>query len=500
VAAVMTTAASAAEPPSASATLAAREAELLQRYRDLEASFLRLADALAATDPVRAAVLRSAFDRGREARVGDRIAAIVEQLEEGQLLKAGTAQLDAIQQFRALLELLESGGGDGRLAETKKDVKELIGRVAKIVSRQREVEAATERGDEASPLAERQRAVADDARRLADDVEAFARRGEDRGEGGAPAAAGREPSGEAPPDGQGAEDPGAKSAGGDQADEAAEDGDDEAARSRRTARRLQAAEQRMQAARGRLEEARRDDARQEQERAVEELETARAELEEILRQVREEEVERILVQLEARIRGMLKAERAVLADAEALAAAAPASSRERQLEAARLGREQERIGADAGRAIALVRDDGSAVAIPQALEQVRDDAVQAAARLTRGDVGRETVAILGDIVSGLEEMLAAVEKAHRDRGDRRPGQGGGAANAAGEQPLVDALAELKMLRTLQVRVNARTQRLGRLLDDEPVDDPEIRGVLARLAERQRAIERAARDIVGGLAE
>jgi hypothetical protein len=498
VAAACAAPAVAVEQPAADATgLAAREAELLQRYRDLEAAFLRLADALAVSDPARAAVLRSAFDRGREARVGERIAAIVEQLEQGQLLKAGTAQLDAIQQFRALLELLESGGGDGRLAETKKDVKELLGRVAKIVSRQRDIEAATERGDDGAPLAERQRDVADEAERLADDVEAFAARGAEPGDAAAPEAAGRERSGGTAPEGKDGEESGAESAAGEQGEEMA--GDDETARPQRTARRLRAAEQRMQAARGRLEEARRDDARQEQERAVEELETARAELEEILRQVREEEVERILVQLEARIRGMLKAERAVLADTET-AAAAPASSRERQLEAARLGREQERIATDAGKAIALVRDDGSAVAIPQALEQVRDDAVQAAARLTRGDVGRETVAILGDIVVGLEEMLAAVEKAHRDRGARRPGPAGGPAGAAGEQPLVDALAELKMLRTLQVRVNARTQRLGRLLDDEPVDDPEIRGVLARLAERQRAIERAARDIVEGIAE
>jgi len=419
----------AAEPVSGGAELAAREAEVLRRYQDLEGAFLRLADVLASTDPDRAAALRAAFDRGREVRMGERIEAIVEQLERGQLLKAGTAQQEALDQFRSLLELLEAGGGDGRLADAKRRLKQLVGRVAKLTSRQRDVEAATEAGG------------ADDA------------------------------------------------------------GDDESARTRRTARRLRAAEERMQAARGRLEEARRDEARAEQQRAVEELETARAELEEILRQMREEEVARILVQLEARIRGMLKVERAVLADTEKLAAADPAGApRERQLEAARIGREQEKVGTDAEKALALVRDDGSAVAIPQALEQVRDDATQAAGRLARADIGRETMAILGDIVSGLEEMLAAVEKAHRDQAAGRPGPGGGAGASAGDQPLVDALAELKMLRTLQVRVNARTQRLSRLLDEDPADDPDVRGVLARLAERQRAIERAARDIVDGVTE
>jgi hypothetical protein len=477
----------AAEPVSATADLAAREAEVLRRYRDLEGAFLRLADVVAATDPDRAAALRTAFDRGREARMGERIEAIVEQLQRGELLKAGTAQEEAIEQFRSLLELLEAGGDDRR-ADARRGLKQLLGRVAKVTSRQRELEAATEAGHDAAPLAARQREVADETRRLADDVDALAKANADparrRGAGG-PAVDGQED---------------AQAEKSQAADGGEETGDDETARARRTTRRLRAAEERMQAARGRLEEARRDDARAEQERAVEELETARAELEEILRQMREEEVERILVQLEARIRGMLKAERAVLGDTEKLAAAdAAGSPRERQLEAARIGREQEKVGTDAAKALALVRDDGSAVAIPQALEQVRDDAMQAAARLARADVGRETVAILGDIVSGLEEMLAAVEKAHRDQAAGRPGAGGGAA-AAGDQPLVDALAELKMLRTLQVRVNARTQRLSRLLDDESTDDPVVRGVLVRLAERQRAIERAARDIVSGITE
>lgn len=479
----------AAEPVSGTAELAAREAEVLRRYQDLEGAFLRLADVLAASDPDRAAALRAAFDRGREARVGERIAAIVEQLERGQLLKAGTAQEEAIEQFRSVLELLEAGG-EGRLADTRRSIKQLLGRVAKVTSRQREVEAATEAGDDTAPLAARQREMADEARRLADDAEALAKADEERGS---------RPGADGPPPGDAQDAP---PPAGSQAEDGGDDaGEGESARARRTARRLRAAEERMRAARGRLEEARREEARAEQQRAVEELETARAELEEILRQMREEEVERLLVQLEARIRGMLKAERAVLADTEALAAAtASGSPRERQLEAARIGREQEKVGTDAAKALALVRDDGSAVAIPQALEQVRDDATQAAVRLARADVGRETIALIGDIVSGLEEMLAAVEKAHRDQAAGRPGPGGGSGAAAGEQPLVDALAELKMLRTLQVRVNARTQRLSRLLDDDPADDPDVRGVLERLAERQRAIERAARDIVNGIAE
>jgi len=487
----------AVEPPQAeAATLAAREAELLARYQDLERSFLRLADVLQATDPRRAAALRAAFDRAREEEVADRVAAIVAMLERGQFLKAGSSQQDALGQFRALLDLLEAGASDQRAADTAKQLKAFMARITKQIAQQRDIEGVTEAGGGDRGLAERQRAAADETRTLGEEVQRFAERNDER----AQEAPGQELPGNPQP---GKEQPGDQQPGKDQSgDEAPAEGTDDAARGRRTAQRLRAAEQRMREAQERLENTDPGAARGAQERAVEELETARAELEEILRQLREEEVTRLLVQLETRLRGMLKAERGVLTDAERLAAAAAPSDRERQLEAARLGREQAAITAEAGKALVLLRDDGSAVAIPQALEQVHEDSGQAAGRLARGDTGRDTVGLLGEIVTGLEEMLAAVERARADQQDAAAKPGGGRSGEAGEQPLVDKLAELKMLRSLQARVNGRTQRLARLLDegDAAVDHAPLRAALMRLAGRQREIERAARDIVEGLTE
>jgi hypothetical protein len=298
---------------------------------------------------------------------------------------------------------------------------------------------------------------------------------------------------------------GDKQAGDKQAGEPEEqpDGDDEASRARRTKKRLEAAEERMQKAREQLEQAKRRDARADQEKAIEELETARAELEEILRQMREKEVERLLVQLEARLRSMLRAEKAVLAATEKLASQTEALPREGQLEAARLSREQGAISNDAARALVLVRDDGSAVAIPEALEQMRDDSTQATTRLARADVGGTTRGILQDIVANLEEMIGALEKAQREQQSRQQqGQPGGRPAEPGEQPLVDKLSELKMIRALQMRVNTRTKRFSQLLTDgvEQAEEPELIEALTRLSERQHKIERAARDIVTGRTE
>ena len=151
----------------------------------------------------------------------------------------------------------------------------------------------------------------------------------------------------------------------------------------------------------------------------------------------------------------------------------------------------------------LVRDDGSAVAIPEALEQMRDDSTQATTRLARADVGGTTRGILQDIVANLEEMIGALEKAQREQQSRQQqGQPGGRPAEPGEQPLVDKLSELKMIRALQMRVNTRTKRFSQLLTDgvEQAEEPELIEALTRLSERQHKIERAARDIVTGRTE
>jgi hypothetical protein len=467
----------------------------------------------------------------REGQVSDRLDAVVRQLEQGQFLQAGASQQGLIEQLRSLHGMLAAGDDDRRLATSNQEVRQFLARLAKTIGRQRDIEAGTEGKAGEDDLAARQRQLAEETAKLAGDIGDFAKRSagpaeqsaspSDAGKPDAGRADGNEESDGKQSDGKqsdgkqsdGKQSDGKQSDGkqsdGKQSDGAPSDGegesegDDEASRARRTARRLAAAEQRMRQAQARLADARRADAREEQERAIEELENARAELQEILRQLREQEVERLLVRLEARVRDMLRIEKGLVTETRRLAVdPRPPTDRSRQLEAGRLGREQAEVGTAATRALAVVRDDGTAVAVPQALEQVRDDAEQAASRLARGDTGAATTGIQEDIVAGLEELLGALERARSDPQSAQQGGAGGRAPEPGDQPLVDALAELKMLRSLQVRVNTRTGRFARLLGDgiEEAEEPELRAALGRLADRQRSIEQAAHDIVTGRTE
>ena len=160
-------------PPPPKSQLAEKERVLSNRMRELEATFLRLADLLDTTDPRRAATLRSAFEQARELEVTDRLDTIVELLEKGQLLKAGTGQDAAIDRLRELLAVLESGENRKTVTDSKKKVKEFLGRINNLIARQMGLEGTTEAGGNPKEIAEKQNVLESDTQSLAKDVDVF---------------------------------------------------------------------------------------------------------------------------------------------------------------------------------------------------------------------------------------------------------------------------------------------------------------------------------------
>jgi hypothetical protein len=214
----------------------------------------------------------------------------------------------------------------------------------------------------------------------------------------------------------------------------------------------------MAEARKKLEEAKRENAMKEQEEAIRELEQAKAELEEILRQLREEEMARTLAMLEARFRKMLDAQVQVYQGTQRLDKV-PQAERDRDdtIEAGRLSRKEAEIAIEADKALTVLQEEGSAVAFPEAVIEIRDDMLTVRDRLGEAKTDAMTQGIEQDIIAALEEMITALVKAQKDLDDKKqqqsppPGQAG-----ENDTPLVDTLSELKMIRALQMRVNTRT--------------------------------------------
>ncbi len=267
--------------------------------------------------------------------------------------------------------------------------------------------------------------------------------------------------------------------------------------------RIAEAEQRMRQAQERLEEAQRDEALEEQEEARRLLEEAKAELEEILRQLREEEIQRTLAQLEDRFRKMLESQLKIYEETQRLDRI-PDEQKGSQvvIQAGKLSLEQRRLVGEADKSLLLLREEGSSVAFPESVEQMRTDMEQVAERLAEAKVERITLGLEEDIIAALEEMIEALQKAQQEAEQRQQQPPPPGSMNPQDQPLVDAIAELKMIRALQMRVNTRTQRYAGLLDDpeHPVGqatNDDLVQSLIRLAEREARIRQITRDIVLG---
>jgi hypothetical protein len=264
----------------------------------------------------------------------------------------------------------------------------------------------------------------------------------------------------------------------------------------RATERLKKAQQQMQDALKKLQEAQRKGATDKQQLAIKELEQAKAELERVLRQLREEELERTLTQLAARFRKMLEMQTAVY-DGTVKIDHVPEAERthDHEIESARLSREESQIVHEVDKALSVLQEEGSSVAFPEAVDQMRDDMKQVVELLAAVKVGKLTQSVEQDIIAALEETIAALDKSIKDLEKKRtpPGQQP-SAGQPGDMDLVDMLAELKMIRSLQVRINIRTKIYSEMIQAEQAETPELMKSLHDLSERQQRVYRATSDL------
>ncbi len=260
---------------------------------------------------------------------------------------------------------------------------------------------------------------------------------------------------------------------------------------------VQQAGQHMQQAREELKKQQKEAAREQQREAIDALEQAAAELEEILRQLREEELARTLARLEARCRRMLEMQTAIYKATRRLGDIPPEHrDQEVTIEANRLADDEQKIVLEADRALTLMREEGSAVAFPVAMEQTRDDMEYVVELLGKTQVGPRTQHVEEDILAALEEMIAAFEQAQRDLEEQQQNpQQQGQPMSPENMPLVDRIAELKVIRSLQLRVNRRTTDYEDARASGEMSEGEFAERIDDLTRRQQRIYQTTRHIV-----
>lgn len=250
-----------------------------------------------------------------------------------------------------------------------------------------------------------------------------------------------------------------------------------------------------------IKEDKRTDASPEQDEATRKLEEARKRLEEILKQMREEEVERVLADLQKRCEAMLQMQEIVYDNTKRLFGKIQSlpghkALREEELASRRLGDEEDKIGLEADKAIAIIEAEGSAVAFLETFRQVRGDVTHVSRRLSRVNPGPETQLIEEDIIATLKDMIEALKKQQKEQRDKKDQQ----QQQNGEPPpqsLIDKLAELRMIKALQLRVYHRTKAWGQRYAGEQAQDPEILSELRDLSQRQLKIHQITDNLAKG---
>lgn len=237
-----------------------------------------------------------------------------------------------------------------------------------------------------------------------------------------------------------------------------------------------------------------------QEEALRELQQAKEKLEEILRQLREEERLLRLAGLEARFQRMLAQQIAIYNDTVQINKV-PAAERvsRHELKSQELAIQENELVLDATKALALLEEEGTGVAFPEAVEQMRYDMRSIAERLQRVDVGLLTQTMETDVIDGIKEMIEALQKEIEKEKEQQQQEQQQQQSQSSEQQeaLLEQIAELKMLKSLQLRINTRTNKLAKLFTGEQALQPEVVKQLQELSLRQSRVQQAAYDLATG---
>lgn len=249
-----------------------------------------------------------------------------------------------------------------------------------------------------------------------------------------------------------------------------------------------------------------------QEDALQKLRRGRERAEQTLEDLQKALRERILAYLRERITFMLEKQQRISRDTQsldarlrALTAAASTDAQtlsadrevdRRDLQRARgLSRREGALATIAQDVVDLLEEDGTTVAFPQIVGQVRTDLENVEDLLSRVETGGVTRRLQADIEATLEQILDAIKEAQKNPPPPDPNQGRQSRNGSG--PLLPPSSELKMVLSMQRRVNKRTRDFD--LDRQPgqltaEEERQARAISDAQGEIKRLLQKIARSL------
>ena len=486
-----------------------KQRNLAGRFSQLEQILLRLAETSGSSNPRQAALLKKALLESRDKLLAQRFETLVNVIERRQFSEALTGQTAIEHDLILLLQLLESVDRDANREREKEAIQEFLRDLEEILHNERVLRHETQQQETQNlpALEQTQQDIRMQAQALQERLaehEGTAPQSENAPNDSSETQEGQQQEGQQQ---EGQQQEGQQQEGQQQEGQQQEGQQQEGQQQppSPTQQAMQRALEQMREAEQQLRQAQREGAVEAQEEAIAELQRLKEELERILRQIREEELMQTLERLEARFQRMIQQEQGIRAQTERLMNEMPEerAPEERQIKirADRLGVEQQGVIDDAEAALILLREDGTAQAMVESLLQARFDMTEVKRRLEQTQIDSLTLHITDTVIEALQEMLdavrAAIEEA-RERQNDAENQEQGAEGQMQEEPLIQILAELRMIRSMQRRVNDRTLRydeeIKRVLENPDADLSPFRQAVEELARQQNRIARILHEI------
>lgn len=533
------------EAPATEKSLSDEQLSVSGRYSRFERMLSQMADVIGRDDPERADLLRRAISRSREQRVGDRVDRIVTLLKDQEFGTAVDEQKAVTESLRIILGLLQSEDRRSSMERERERLNDVLKNIRGLVEEERSARAAAQNSPSPSSAALPQQKVLKNTESLLENISRSDQEKSGEDQPGQEADSGAAPAPEKPTGASTEQENGAplkkKSADGDprNSDSPENSGDQDSSESdgsqkgqensesksqksenkeegsrnssggkpnksdRQTPGRkqLEEAKKLMDDALNQLKQQQRDPALKTQEKSIEELLKAASSIEETLKQLREEEKEMLLASLEARLQRLLAVQIQIHSAVTELAATPKDEWLDRYFDRCReLAQQQSDQTSDCSMIAGLLREDGTSVSILMAVEDIESDMSTVAVSLRKSDVGSLTVTILTDIIESLKQLIETAQKEMEEMKSDENQQNPSQQNET-KPPLVELIAEIKVLRSLQLRVNRRTAQLDQLV--EAAADDERKAFLAQLSElaiRQHKLADSAREMAERMQE
>jgi hypothetical protein len=413
------------------------------QMQELQERMYRLAELIRDAEPTDSAKLLMGVQKAREELILEQMNTITELLARKDLKIAADQQKEVILKLEELKRLLASGDMDLAMQlERLKKLSRAIEKLDAVIKEEQKQQAASgeiaKQQQERKPVDEKKfDGAKQEQQQTRKNAEAVAQMVKSLGEGGAKAAGG-----------------------------------------------LGEACQSMSSAEGALGGKKAGEAQQQQDQAVQALKKAREELakerERLLKEIERQTRKQVIANLVQ----MLETEVAVREATEALSTSAASGHRESVLRAKQLAPTQQKVADVCEETIELIELTQFSVALPPALASIQRRAIYVATDLRAGRAGEPVVAAERQIERDLSDLIDTMREAaaSASQGNSQCKSCGGSKNKL--------LAELKVLRLLQLRVNEETKDAdGRCAQAEAEMPPDLREKIGTIRENQDEVHK-----------